>query len=59
MPLLAKLWLSIEEASAYSGLGKGFLLGLIDRAKVTGLKAGPQGSWVILRASLESYQGEA
>lgn len=50
-----KLTLTIAEASAYSGFGVAYLIGLIDTGKVRALKAGPNGSWVIVRRSLEEY----
>ena len=49
-PPAQKLWLSLEEAAAYSGLGRSILKRLAKRA-------GPHGAWRISRKSLEAFEG--
>jgi predicted DNA-binding transcriptional regulator AlpA len=52
-----KLWLSLEEAAAYSGLSESHIIGCVDTGHIIGRKAGPYGAWRIHRASLEEYDG--
>lgn len=52
-----RLWLSLEEAVAVSGLREGFLLTAISQSKIAALKAGFGGAWRINRASLEEFRG--
>jgi hypothetical protein len=52
-----RLWLSVEEAVALSGLREGFLLTAIAQSKIAALKAGFGGAWRINRASLEEFRG--
>lgn len=52
--LRLKLWLTVEEASAYSGFGRKHLLDLIETRSVQAEKWGVGGAWIIRRASLES-----
>ncbi len=58
LPLREKLWLSLAEAAAYSGLGEGYLMGLLETGKVHAVKGGPHGQWRIGRVSLDGYTGE-
>lgn len=54
VPVHMRLYLSIDEAIRYSGLGRGYLEKLIQGGKLELLKgAGPNGSDVICRADLE------
>lgn len=50
-----KLFLTVDEASEYSGLGKWFIYQAIEDGKLTATKAGPRGSFVIRRADLENF----
>jgi hypothetical protein len=50
-----KLWLTLEEASAYSGLSGHFLMSQVFEGTVKGIKAGPHGAWRIQRESLENF----
>jgi excisionase family DNA binding protein len=50
----SRLWLSLDEAAAYSGLGRLVLRRAIEDQKLTALKAG---AWRIRRASLEAFAG--
>jgi hypothetical protein len=52
-----KLWLSLEEATAYSGLAESFLERAIREGKLRAVKGGPHGAWSIQRASLEAFEG--
>ena len=49
-----KLWLSLDEAAAYSGLARADLQRLIE---VGTLAARKSGGWKILRKSLEAFEG--
>jgi hypothetical protein len=51
-----KLWLTLEEAGAYSGLGRNDLLNLCQTATLIARKSG---GWRILRTSLEAFDGSA
>jgi hypothetical protein len=55
--LTKKLWLSLEEAAAYSGFSESALRGMIEQQAVAALKAGPHGAWCIRRKSLEGFAG--
>lgn len=64
IPLIEKLWLSIEEAAELSGLSQAFLRDLIVEREdyqpgenIVGLRGGPYGRWRILRKSLEAFEG--
>lgn len=50
-----KLFLTLDEAAIFSGLGKWFLNQAIEAGKLTATKAGPRGSFVIRRADLERF----
>lgn len=52
-----KLWLNLEEACAYSGLGVSALLAAVAEGKIAGGKYGPHGALAVHRASLEEYRG--
>ena len=52
VPLADKLWLSYDEATAYSGLGKSRLHDLVGEGKI-GTERGPRGSVVLRRSDLE------
>jgi hypothetical protein len=54
---LYAVWLSLEEAAAFSGLSKSFLLGSVLTGKLAAVKGGPHGSWRIRRTSLEGFAG--
>jgi helix-turn-helix protein len=54
VPLTEKLWLSLEEAQALSGLARNDLLRLCQEKKLTARKSG---GWRILRRSLEAFEG--
>jgi len=56
VPLNQKLWLSLEEAAAYSGLAQATLLKLSQTGDVRAVKSG---GWKISRQSLETWSGEA
>jgi excisionase family DNA binding protein len=49
-----KLWLSLDEAAAYSGLSKADLYRLVQDGKLQGRKSP---GWKIRRASLEAFEG--
>lgn len=51
-----KLWLTLEEASDFSGLGPRVLKRLCRDHKLTALKARGEG-WRVLRKSLEAFEG--
>lgn len=64
VPIREKLWLSLEEASEYSGLSMRFLRDSIVEPKyhqpgenLAGIRVGRGGSWRIQRASLEAFAG--
>jgi hypothetical protein len=57
IPVSEKLWLSISEAAALSGLSESYLLTAITDLKVVALKGGAHGAWRINRASLEAFRG--
>ena len=50
-----KLWLSLDDASEFSGLPRAYIAELAASGKLTGVK---RGSWFIHRASLEAFAGE-
>lgn len=52
--LREKLWLTLEEGVAYSGLAKSDLRGLCRNGTLTARKSG---GWKILRKSLEGFDG--
>lgn len=56
-PPKPKLWLNLEEACAYSGLGVSALLAAVAEGKIAGGKYGPHGALAVHRASLEEYRG--
>lgn len=51
------LFLTLEQASLYSGLTVTFLRKLISQQKLFALRGGERGTWVISRASLENFAG--
>jgi len=53
----AKPWLSIEEASAASGLAESFIERAVAEGKIVGVKGGVHGAWRVQRASLEAFAG--
>ncbi len=55
-PPQPKLWLSLEEAAAYSGLEARTLKRLCEEGKLVGIKEWRSG-WKIRRASLEAFAG--
>ena len=57
VPLDRKLWLTLEEASAYSGFGRSVLERGIADGQLTAEKRGPRRAWIVQRASLEIFAG--
>ena len=53
----AKLWLSLDEAAAFSGLTTAVLRNCIAYGHMKAIKGGPHGAWRIQRASLEAFAG--
>ncbi len=51
------LFLTLEQASLYAGLTIGFLRKTIGESKLFALRGGERGTWVISRASLDSFAG--
>lgn len=54
VPLHVKLWLTLEEASAYSGISRAKLREMMNHEALDFSQDGPRGKWIIKRASLES-----
>lgn len=54
VPLNVKLWLTLEEASAYSGISRAKLREMMEHEALDFSKDGPRGCWIISRASLEA-----
>lgn len=52
-----KLWLTIDEAAAYSGIAQSCLRELIAAGQIEALRIGAHRAWRIRRVSLEAFQG--
>lgn len=57
IPLKEKLWLSLEEAEAYSGIAEPSLRELLEDGQLKALRIGPYRTLRILRKSLEAFEG--
>ena len=55
--ILQKLWLTLEEAAAYSGLAESYLERAIREGKLRAVKGGAHGAWAIRRENLEGFEG--
>lgn len=55
--LSLKLWLTVEEAASLSGYAESKLRAAIAAGAVNANRGGPRRSWIIQRASLESFEG--
>lgn len=53
--IVHKLWLTLDEAAAYSGFARERLHAAITAGELRGEKRGPHGAWIVPRAALEAF----